>query len=172
MIYFVVQQDKYVKIGFADKNPKERLRALQCGNPHPLKILKIIEGGFDLEKELHKRFRAARIKKEWFNLTDELRSYIKSTKRSEWKPKPRKVYFRQTTKKQITLRIDEDILDWFKSQGKGYQSKINDVLRNWMNGMTEVDNSVPKIPEHEEIKPPPIAHAQTNFFRPMPIKGK
>ena len=75
-------------------------------------------------------------------------------------------------KKQITLRIDEDVLAWFKSQGKGYQSKINDVLRNWMNGMTEVDNSVPKIPEHEEIKPPPIAHAQTNFFRPMPKKGK
>ena len=75
-------------------------------------------------------------------------------------------------KKQITLRIDEDVLVWFKSKGKGYQSEMNGVLRNWMNGMTEVDNSVPKIPEHEEIKPPPIAHAQTNFFKLMPKKGK
>ena len=35
-------------------------------------------------------------------------------------------------KKQITLRIDEDVLEWFKSQGKGYQGKMNDALRNHM----------------------------------------
>ena len=32
-------------------------------------------------------------------------------------------------KKQITIRVDEDVLAWFKSQGKGYQSKMNDALR-------------------------------------------
>ena len=33
------------------------------------------------------------------------------------------------TKQQITLRIDSDILDWFKKQGKGYQTMMNAVLR-------------------------------------------
>lgn len=33
------------------------------------------------------------------------------------------------TKSAISIRLDEDILDWFKSQGKGYQSRINAVLR-------------------------------------------
>lgn len=32
-------------------------------------------------------------------------------------------------KKQVTLRIDSDILDWFKKRGKGYQTMINAVLR-------------------------------------------
>jgi len=32
-------------------------------------------------------------------------------------------------KAQITLRLDSDILEWFKAQGKGYQTRINSVLR-------------------------------------------
>jgi len=32
-------------------------------------------------------------------------------------------------KQQVTLRIDSDILAWFKDKGKGYQSMINAVLR-------------------------------------------
>lgn len=35
-------------------------------------------------------------------------------------------------KLQLTLRIDEDVIDWFKSQGKGYQTRINAVLRQFM----------------------------------------
>lgn len=33
------------------------------------------------------------------------------------------------TKSAISIRLDEDILAWFKAQGKGYQSRINAVLR-------------------------------------------
>ncbi len=33
------------------------------------------------------------------------------------------------SKKQVTLRIDNDVLYWFKQQGKGYQTMINAVLR-------------------------------------------
>jgi uncharacterized protein (DUF4415 family) len=32
-------------------------------------------------------------------------------------------------KRSISLRLDDDILNWFKNQGKGYQTKINAVLR-------------------------------------------
>ncbi len=32
-------------------------------------------------------------------------------------------------KTQITLRIDTDVLDWFKSQGQGYQTNINALLK-------------------------------------------
>lgn len=34
-------------------------------------------------------------------------------------------------KKQLTIRLDEDVLDWMKAQGKGYQSRINAVLRSY-----------------------------------------
>ena len=32
-------------------------------------------------------------------------------------------------KKQLTIRIDEDVLEWLKGQGKGYQTRINHILR-------------------------------------------
>ena len=35
-------------------------------------------------------------------------------------------------KKQITIRIDPDVLDFFKQKGRGYQSIINTVLRRFM----------------------------------------
>ena len=35
-------------------------------------------------------------------------------------------------KKQITLRVDPDILEFFKKHGKGYQSLINAVLRKYV----------------------------------------
>jgi BrnA antitoxin of type II toxin-antitoxin system len=35
------------------------------------------------------------------------------------------------TKQAISLRVDRDVLDWFKRQGKGYQSLMNAVLRSY-----------------------------------------
>ncbi|MBN2034677.1 MAG: BrnA antitoxin family protein [Deltaproteobacteria bacterium] len=35
-------------------------------------------------------------------------------------------------KKQITLRLDPDVLEFFKTKGKGYQSSINAALRRYM----------------------------------------
>ncbi len=32
-------------------------------------------------------------------------------------------------KKQVTLRLDQDVLDWFRGQGSGWQSRINEALR-------------------------------------------
>lgn len=35
-------------------------------------------------------------------------------------------------KKAVSLRLDADVLDWFRRQGQGYQTKINVVLRLYM----------------------------------------
>ena len=35
-------------------------------------------------------------------------------------------------KKPISLRVDEDVLSWFKQQGPRYQSRMNSVLRAYM----------------------------------------
>ena len=35
-------------------------------------------------------------------------------------------------KSQITLRMDTDVLEWFKTQGKGYQTRMNALLRAYM----------------------------------------
>ena len=35
-------------------------------------------------------------------------------------------------KQMISLRLDPDVLEFFKAQGKGYQTRINNVLRSYM----------------------------------------
>ncbi len=35
-------------------------------------------------------------------------------------------------KQIVTIRLDVDMLDWFKSAGPGYQTRINQVLREYM----------------------------------------
>ena len=35
----------------------------------------------------------------------------------------------QTAKASISLRVDQDVLEWFKAQGAGYQTRINAVLK-------------------------------------------
>jgi uncharacterized protein (DUF4415 family) len=49
----------------------------------------------------------------------------------QWKKGIRGRFYRPV-KRQITARVDADVLDWLKSQGKGYQSRINAILRREM----------------------------------------
>jgi len=35
-------------------------------------------------------------------------------------------------KNQLTLRIDQDVIEFFKEEGRGYQTKINQLLRAYM----------------------------------------
>ena len=37
-------------------------------------------------------------------------------------------------KRQLTIRLDADVLVWLKGQGKGYQTRINHILRVVMEG--------------------------------------
>jgi uncharacterized protein (DUF4415 family) len=37
--------------------------------------------------------------------------------------------FHKPTKTSTTVRVDSDVLAWLKSQGKGYQTRINAILR-------------------------------------------
>ena len=35
-------------------------------------------------------------------------------------------------KKAVSIRLDEDVIAWFKAQGPGYQSRINAVLKHFV----------------------------------------
>jgi uncharacterized protein (DUF4415 family) len=49
----------------------------------------------------------------------------------QWKNAERGTFYRPV-KRQITARVDADVLEWLKGQGKGYQSRINAILRREM----------------------------------------
>jgi|SRR6185437_17094067 uncharacterized protein (DUF4415 family) len=44
-----------------------------------------------------------------------------------------------TRKGHMTLRIDKDVLNWFRAQGKGYQSRINAILRRYYEQHTKAE---------------------------------
>jgi uncharacterized protein (DUF4415 family) len=44
-------------------------------------------------------------------------------KEAEWRP---------PIKQPVTIRLDVDVLEWFRSQGPGYQTRINPLLRRYM----------------------------------------
>ncbi len=46
----------------------------------------------------------------------------------DWKGAKRGMFYKPV-KQQLTLRLDADVVDWFKQQGEGYQSRINAALR-------------------------------------------
>jgi uncharacterized protein (DUF4415 family) len=43
-------------------------------------------------------------------------------------------------KVSISLRIDADVLEWFKAQGEGYQTRINAVLREFRDEVRKLDS--------------------------------
>jgi uncharacterized protein (DUF4415 family) len=78
----------------------------------------------------------------------------KKAKRRKARPRPRKVIELQASveddllladeetgaearwnrprKRRISLRVDTEVVDWFKSKGPGYQTRINQILRRVM----------------------------------------
>ncbi|MDD0972987.1 BrnA antitoxin family protein [Pseudomonas fontis] len=44
----------------------------------------------------------------------------------------RRAELRVPVKQTVTIRLDADVLEWFKSQGAGYQTRINQLLRHYM----------------------------------------
>ena len=51
----------------------------------------------------------------------DVRHIVRGVVRRGLQPLPSKV--------SISLRVDQDVLEWFKDQGPGYQTRINAVLR-------------------------------------------
>jgi uncharacterized protein (DUF4415 family) len=77
---------------------------------------------------------------------------MKNTSRTDWKrlqkikdkdidtseiPELDEAFFRTAElrlppKQSVTIRLDADVLEWFRAQGQGYQSRINQLLRRYM----------------------------------------
>ena len=56
---------------------------------------------------------------------------------TDWRGAVRGKFYRPV-KKPVTVRVDADVLAWLKSSGKGYQTKINKLLRDAMTQSTKI----------------------------------
>jgi hypothetical protein len=77
MIYFVQMQcpNGYVKIGVAVELA-QRLDKLQNASPYGLDLIRVLPGGLKEERELHRRFAASHVRREWFRPTDDLMAFV------------------------------------------------------------------------------------------------
>jgi uncharacterized protein (DUF4415 family) len=46
-----------------------------------------------------------------------------------------------TAKIHLSVRLDENVVDWFKRQGPGYQTRMNAVLRSYVQAVSRARQS-------------------------------
>jgi uncharacterized protein (DUF4415 family) len=51
----------------------------------------------------------------------------------DWSGAKRGLFYRPV-KQQLTLRLDADVIEWFRREGTGYQSRMNAALREYVSG--------------------------------------
>ena len=80
MVYFILQGDQYVKIGYCRHRGSlgDRLNELQIGNPSFLDLAMAIDRNRDFEGDLHKRFQSYHVRGEWFYLSSEIEEYMEA----------------------------------------------------------------------------------------------
>lgn len=56
---------------------------------------------------------------------------VDTPEQRDWSDARRGLFYRPI-KQQLTLRLDADLIDWFKKNGTGYQTRINTALRDYV----------------------------------------
>jgi uncharacterized protein (DUF4415 family) len=73
-------------------------------------------------------------------LPDDQINTVALPEQQDWSGARRGVFYRPI-KKQLTLRLDADLIDWFKTHtpnGEGYQTRINSALREYISQHNDV----------------------------------
>jgi hypothetical protein len=65
--------DIFYKIGITQKDPLERVKELQTGNPHEIELIQMFKSkyAFKVESSLHRRYNLTHKRGEWFSMDDE-----------------------------------------------------------------------------------------------------
>jgi len=80
MIYFLKDENNYVKIGFST-NVIRRIYSLRTSSPYKTEVLLIIKGDYEQEQELHKKFKDSFHSGEWFLFSKEIESFINNNQK-------------------------------------------------------------------------------------------
>jgi uncharacterized protein (DUF4415 family) len=79
-------------------------------------------------------------------------------------------------KEQVTLRLDSDVLKWFRSQGKGYQTQINALLRAYVEARLKAgkkgseEEAITFLRSQPWIRPGSLGKKRVGLARPIKLK--
>lgn len=77
MIY-VAKDGSSVKIGFTNRNVKQRLRELQTGSSGKLVLIGTFRGEQEDERKIHEQLEASHLHGEWFKITSQVLTFLRS----------------------------------------------------------------------------------------------
>jgi hypothetical protein len=86
LILMMDESEKLYKIGFTKNDPNKRLKQLQTGAPHELRLINSYktEHYKKVERMLHGTFFKENVKNEWFHLEDDkLKTFIPECKKAD-----------------------------------------------------------------------------------------
>ena len=102
---------------------------------------KVLPNGTVLERQDDGSYRPAKMQTDWDRINRLTEEEIEEWARTDpdhpgtddefWKI----VDAQKPYKQAISIKLDKDLLDFFKAQGRGYQTRINAVLRHYMDRM-------------------------------------
>lgn len=115
-----------VKIGYAT-NLAARFSALQTSSPVKLKLLGSVEGGAEVEGELHFRFAAHRSHGEWFRRCEEIDAVIAASTPPETEPRQRMTAIKagKGTNAASAARIRRQLKTQYETSEAGLRDLLN-----------------------------------------------
>ena len=101
----------------------------------------VLPDGTVLERQNDGSYRPMKLQTDWERIARLTEEEIEEWARSDphhpalddefWKM----VDAQKPEKQAISIKLDKDLLDFFKAQGRGYQTRINAVLRHYVDRM-------------------------------------
>jgi len=77
------------------------------------------------KKTKRRKGRPGKLSRVWASIEEDLLSLAEEETGAEAR-------WNRPRKRRISLRVDAEVVDWFKSKGPGYQTRINRILRRVM----------------------------------------
>lgn len=76
-IYYIrCSETNFIKIGYTRGNPLARMASLQTGTPSKLGLMAVHPGSMEMERKIHEKLAAHRVRGEWFDDSDEVLDHL------------------------------------------------------------------------------------------------
>jgi uncharacterized protein (DUF4415 family) len=101
----------------------------------------VLPDGTVLERQGDGSYRPAKLQTDWDRIRRLTEEEIEEWARSDPDHPPlddefwKAIDAQKPEKQAISIKLDKDLLDFFKAQGRGYQTRINAVLRHYVERM-------------------------------------
>lgn len=115
MVYFIRKGEfGPIKIGYA-RDPRQRIREIQTGSETRLHLLAVVQGGRDLERQLHEEFSEYRLEGEWFRPVPKIKARIRKF----------------SSKRRMARRSADEIVEEYIAARNPHRPRLR---RRWRNG--------------------------------------